>query len=280
MQPTRPIIRYYGGKWKIAEWIISFFPQHRVYVEPFGGAGSVLMRKPPARIEIYNDLSNEVVNLFRVLRNPEHAAELRRLLELTPYSRQEWKDAYVVVSDPIEQARRTIILSTMGHNGTKALTRKSNGFRVSSTGYHCMPQQLINYTAGLDAYTERLKNVVIENRDAVEVMKHHDRASTLHYVDPPYLGKLRKDARNMYMEEIFTEEAHEALSVEIKRLQGFVVLSGYPCEQYRNWYEREGWTAYSMQTVTGAAKKGASHSTEVVWLNPQCAAAQKQLNLF
>ena len=93
MTPTRPIIRYYGGKWKIADWVISFFPEHRCYVEAFGGAGSVLMKKKPARVEVYNDLSNEMVNLFRVLRDRDQAAELKRLLDLTPYSRAEWLSA-------------------------------------------------------------------------------------------------------------------------------------------------------------------------------------------
>jgi DNA adenine methylase len=84
---TRPVIRYYGGKWKLADWVISHFPKHRCYVEAFGGAASVLMKKKPSRVEVYNDLSDEVVNLFQVLRDPGTAKELRRRLSLTPFSR-------------------------------------------------------------------------------------------------------------------------------------------------------------------------------------------------
>ena len=106
MTVTRPALRYHGGKWKLAPWLQLFFPAHRVYVEPFGGGASVLLRKPRSYGEVYNDLDAEVVNVFRMLR--DRGPELHNLLTLTPFARAEFKLAYETSADPLEQARRTI----------------------------------------------------------------------------------------------------------------------------------------------------------------------------
>ena len=76
-----PLIRYHGGKWRLAPWIIQHLPPHRCYVEPFGGGASVL-RKPRAYAEVYNDLDDEIVNLFRVAR--DDGERLALACELTP----------------------------------------------------------------------------------------------------------------------------------------------------------------------------------------------------
>src|SRR3954470_24963100 len=101
----RPALRYHGGKWKIAPWIISHFPPHRIYVEPFGGAASVLLRKHRAYAEVYNDLDDWAVNLFRLLGDEQSAERLRRLLELTPFARTEFecgRELGEASGDPIE----------------------------------------------------------------------------------------------------------------------------------------------------------------------------------
>jgi hypothetical protein len=129
-RPTRPVLRWHGGKWNLAPWIISHFSAHKVYVEPFGGAGSVLMRKRRAYAEIWNDLDGHVVNLFQVLRS-HRAGELVEQLRLTPFARDEFDLAYQPYEDPVERARRLVVRSFMGH-GSNSHSRVT-GFRSNSS---------------------------------------------------------------------------------------------------------------------------------------------------
>ncbi|ASM76453.1 Site-specific DNA-methyltransferase [Vitreoscilla filiformis] len=95
--PKRAVLRYFGGKWAIAPWVLRHLPPHRIYVEPFGGAASVLMRKTRSEIEVYNDLDSEIVSLFRVIQDPMQCAALMRKLRRTPYARAEFDQAFHVV---------------------------------------------------------------------------------------------------------------------------------------------------------------------------------------
>ena len=129
-----PLLRYHGGKWRLADDIIALMPRHRRYVEPFGGGASVLLRKPrsPAG-ELYNDLDGSIANLFAVLRDREAAAELTRVVALTPYSRDGFRSAYESATDPVEQARRTLIRAYMGF-GTDSACGAPSGFRADFLG--------------------------------------------------------------------------------------------------------------------------------------------------
>ena len=113
--PARPALRWFGGKWRLGPWIVQHLPPHAAYCEPYGGAASVLLRKPPARLETWNDLHGRLVSFFRVLR--ERPDELVRLLALTPYARQEYEQAREVAADPLEDARRFYILAAQGRVG-------------------------------------------------------------------------------------------------------------------------------------------------------------------
>lgn len=101
------LLKYPGGKWRISDWILSFFPEHKVYCEPFFGSGACFFKKEPAYIETINDIDGNIVNLFRVCR--EYPEELAKAINLTPFSREEFQNCYSPSADPIEQARRTIV---------------------------------------------------------------------------------------------------------------------------------------------------------------------------
>lgn len=275
-EPTRPALRWHGGKWLLAPWIISHFPAHRVYVEPFGGAASVLLRKRRAKAEVYNDLDFDVVNLLRVLQDPAKAGRLRELLTLTPFARAEFELSYAPTEDDIEMARRLIIRSFMGFGSNAHATlntgRAQTGFRSNSTRSGTTPaQDWQNYPDCLDAIIMRLRGVIIESRDAPMVMAAHDGPQTLHYVDPPYQLELRNpgnpyDRKHMYRHEL-DRGGHVDLLASLKTLHGFVVLSGYPDQLYDE--ALPGWR----RIERAALADGARPRTEVLWINPACAAA-------
>lgn len=263
--PSRPALRWHGGKWKLAPWIISHFPAHRVYVEPFGGAASVLMRKKRSYGEVYNDLDQDVVNLFRVLQDSDTAKQLIDKLTLTPFAREEFELAYLLCDDPVERARRLIILSYMGfgsngHNRAIRTGFRSNSNRSGTTPAH----DWANYPTRLTAIIERLRGIVIENRDAVEVMAQHDSIETLHYVDPPYLMETRSAAMHRngcYVYEMEPED-HTRLLAYLQTLKGMVVVSGYPHPSYDD--ALVGWERIEIS----AHADGALDRVEVLWLNP------------
>lgn len=274
---NRPIVRYHGGKWKLAPWIIANLPMHRTYVEPFGGGGSVLLRKPRSYAEVYNDLDGEIVNVFRCMR--DHGAELHEAIRLTPFSRAEFVAAYVPADNPLEQARRTILRSFQGF-GSAAACGELSGFRANSNRSGTTPSHdWANYSDAVETLVDRLRGVVIEQRDAMAVMVHQDSDQTLHYVDPPYVHSTRSVkvnhdlARKSYKHEM-TDAQHAALADGLKRLDGMVVLSGYPSDLYNDLYG--SW----YRIDRSAFADGARSRTECLWLNPRAHAGQQQQRLI
>ena len=234
MKPRRPALRYHGGKWRLAPWILSHFPPHRYYVEPYGGGASVLLRKARLSHEVYNDLDGEVVNFFQVLR--DHGEELRRLVYLTPFARSEYALSKEPNPNPIEQARRTLVRSFQGH-GSSSLGRVT-GFRSkslrNSTG---AAAAWMNLPAAMEAMVDRLRGVVIEHRPALEVIAQHDHPDALFYLDPPYVHSTRSTVTehghaNSYGHEM-TDQDHRDLATAIHSIQGIAALSALPLAPLR-----------------------------------------------
>lgn len=268
---TRPALRYHGGKFRLAPWIIQHFPTHRVYTEPFGGAASVLLRKPRAGlVEVYNDLDSEIVSMFKVLRDPKSAQQLADALQFTPFAREEFTQGYLPTDDAVEQARRTICRAFMGFGSDTASGAKS-GFRANGNRQTAHPaRDWSNYPAAVASFCQRLQGVVIENRDAVELMLQHDSPQTLHYCDPPYVHATRSShvvrSGRGYRHEM-DEQQHRELAGALAEMQGMVIVSGYASELYDELYQ--GWTISTQATLAD----GARERTEVLWLNPACTAA-------
>lgn len=264
-----PVIRYHGGKFRLAAWVLDHFPPHKCYVEPFGGAAGVLIQKPRSYAEVYNDLDGDVVNLFRVLQGVESSQRLIELLTLTPYARSEFELAWLATEDAIERARRTIIRAQMGF-GSAGASKSITGFRIDTSRAYGTAQHLWErYPSHVSAIAQRLTGVLIENRDAVEVMKAHDAQDTLHYIDPPYMHstRVRGSQKGRYYRHELNDEQHAELLATLTTLQGMVVLSGYPNELYER--SLQGWSKNTTSARISAGR-GADTRTECLWINPSC----------
>lgn len=251
----RPVLRYHGGKWLLADWIISHFPKHRCYVEPFGGAASVLMKKERSYAEVYNDLDGELVNLFRVIR--DRGNDLKNAIHFTPFSRSEFLESYERSDDALEQARRTVVRSFMGFGSNSH--NKKTGFRSNSNRSGTTPSH--DWRNLPDAYPwmiDRLRGVVIENRDAMQVMATHDSPETLHYVDPPYVFATR-DRGSDYRHEL-SDNDHVELARFLNSLKGMVIVSGYDCPLYKEVFQ--DWRQVQRKSLAD----GARSRVEVLWM--------------
>ncbi len=253
----KAVMKYPGSKWGLAKWIISHFPEHHSYLEPYFGSGAVLFNKPRSNIETVNDLDGNVVNLFEWIKDdPERLAHE---IYYTPYSRQVYEDAFATVpEDSLQKAVSFYIRLQMGHGF------RTNGERV---GWKNDVQGRERAYAAIDwcglpervmEAAERLRGVQIECRPAVELIKRFNYPNVMVYADPPYvLGTRHGKQYRCEMDDQDHEELLEALTAH----KGPVLLSGYDSPLYNDWmggWHREEAISYS-QT--------ASKRTEVLWMN-------------
>lgn len=256
----RPALRYYGGKWNLAPWIISHFPPHKNYVEPCGGAAGVLLQKPRSPLETYNDLDGNVVNFFRVLR--DRPDELIRKIRLTPWAREEYELSLEPCEDEIERARRFAVNSWMCVTGD---TRTVSGWRSQTERegrWRNAPYDLIQIDH-LNDIAARLKFVQIENITWSDCVSKYANDESLIYFDPPYISETRTNG-NMYAFEWSDAQHIEAAGI-LRACSGFVIVSGYACPLYTELYEAHGWQRRDKEAKTNSGGK----RIESLWLSPR-----------
>lgn len=279
-RPARPLLRYFGGKFRMAPWVLSHFPRHDIYVEPYLGAGSVFLAKPPAKFsETLNDLDGEIVNLFRVLRGPD-ARQLIGQIALTPYSRAEFELAFEPSDCPVERARRLIVRSHMAHGTMATQTNQRRAFRIDGlAGKTAHAREWLDMPEALAAAVMRVSRATIERREAVELIREFDDPKALIYADPPYMHETRSAKRHGaglyhgYAHEL-DENGHRRLLDALMASRAMVVLSGYPTPLYRALLE--GWREVRRPTLAHRQVE----RVECLWLNPACQSALESGPLF
>ncbi len=255
-QAVKPPFAYYGGKTTLAPVIADLLPAHEHYVEPFAGSLAVLLAKKPSRAETVNDLDGDLVTFWRVLRDrPE---DLERACALTPHSRAEFKDAWESLpGDELEAARRVWVRLTQ----SRGKSMKRTGWWNALGSARDIPGSLHTFAMRVGPCAERLAEVSIESRDALELIRDYgSEPSACLYVDPPYLGSTR--ATN-YRVEMTADDAHVALADALNECKASVVLSGYDAPLYAELFD--GWHRMDLRGATTLS--GATDRTEVLWSN-------------
>jgi DNA adenine methylase len=260
------LIRWAGGKGRQLDDLLPFIPNGRVYVEPFGGGGSVLLNKARSEVEVYNDLDHSLVNLFTVVRDNELFDEFARVLDWTPYSRENFVGSldFESVGDSVLAAVKFYTVLNQSISG-KRLAGKWDWARAKTDN---LADRWVLRQYKLGAVHDRLKHVQIECRDAIDILQEWDSEETVFYCDPPYVLETRKKQKYYAVEP--GDEYHKELVACLKEVRGAVVLSGYLHPTYNVLLEA-GWVAdsYGQNAMMTVHDEGAVRDKrmEVVWRN-------------
>ncbi len=245
---------YVGGKWRMAGRLIGVFPEHRAYVEVFGGSGAVLLAKPRVGVEVVNDVDGEIVNFFRVVREEATRRELMERMLWTPYSREVFETLVrsPVPECPVEQAWRFYCIARMMFGGYRSGRADRHGvnFAPAAQGRwrRSMDLRADRQAGGRDTATlhrqidrldeigERLRGVFIERKDFTYIVDKWDRPETLFYCDPPYIG-----TEGYYNNGDFGAVRHADLADMLGRIGGRAVVSYYPHEDLDRLYPADRW---------------------------------------
>lgn len=262
--PIRPPVKWHGGKRYLASRIISHFPTHRVYLEPFGGGASVLLNKKPVDVETYNDLDLRISRLFRILRDQGEA--FLALARLTPYSQVEFeaaKDCPEDASD-LQRALTDFIrwrqsFGGQGNNWSYTTGRARGGMAGDVNAWWTAIEML-------PQIVDRLRRVQITCQSAFEAIPRFDHPDGLIYCDPPYVHATRaKGSTDVYGVEM-DDDQHRQLAAILGSCKAKVVLSGYPSELYERLYA--GWNRVEFDIANHASGgKSKTRERECLWMN-------------
>ena len=260
-------MKYHGGKYYLCEWIISHFTDHTVYVEPFGGAASVLLNKPTSQIEVYNDLDAKIATLLKVVK--ENCEIFLQEIKKLKYEKEQYlalKTIYrsknFLALPDIEQAITSYAVKRMSRGGLCGTFSWSK--RISLDGTPSEANAWNTMLEEIPIISNRLTNVVMLNCDALKVIEQYDSPNTLFYLDPPYPKETRV-FQNAYNKEM-TEFDHKELGQILRSIQGKAIISSYPSTLYDDLFQ--GWRQENRLIPNHSShEKKKELKQERLWLN-------------
>jgi DNA adenine methylase len=242
--------KWVGGKSRLRKQIVPLIPKHTCYVELFAGAAWVLFGKPPSDVEVLNDLDQELITFFRVVK--EKPEELIASFEWELVSRSEFTRLAELPSDQlsdVQRAHRFYYLIMAGWGGELNYPRFQTSITDGGHGNRLFGA-LAHLRQRIEPVYQRLKTVIIENLDWQKCFERYDSPKTFFYLDPPYPQNGCNYANNMR-----DWEAHHRLAQSLKSAQGKWMLSSYDIPEIHALYE--GYNITRVQSASGmSAKKG------------------------
>lgn len=272
----KAIAPWFGGKRTLAPKIVKLLGEHRVYWEPFCGSMAVLMVKPACRMETVNDLHGDLINLARVVADPQAGAKLYMRLRRTLFHEELLMDAretlrsgdslFMAELSPGDRAYWYFIESWMGRNGVAGTQSTCPSFCIRYTANGGQPaKRFTGAVSSIPQWRRRLRNVAISSRNAFELIERIDDApGTAIYVDPPYVVKSAT-----YIHE-FKLSDHERLNGLLTRFtKARVVVSYYgdPLidELYTSWNRVEVEVTKSLAHQSRRGQNNAKATEILLW---------------
>ena len=239
-------VPYYGGKTTHIDELLQLIPQHDTYVEVFGGSAALLFAKLPSKIEVYNDIDSDLVNLFRVVRDEETCERLYKLLQFTLYSREEFETA--------KNCLRSGVFRDNVHRAWCYYVTLMQSFSCNCANWSYAVQKCTvsrSFYNALERFIpvqKRLRNVQVENLPWQEILKRYDSEHTFFYLDPPYVVEARHDKTLRYRHEMTLDE-HKELVSTLLTVQGKCLLSAYWHNVLQPLVDA-GWSVYTWQATS------------------------------
>ncbi len=259
-------VSWYGGKSRMAAWIVAMLPRHDTYIEAFGGGASVMFRKPRAKLEVYNDLDDGLVTFFRALRDQPGA--LQRALRLTPYARSEYercRDTWTEVKDDLERARRWYVRTQMAF-----ACSATQGWGYETTGAARAGTRACSFATSVESlqrFAERFRGVQIDQLCWQDCLERYDRPGAAFFLDPPYHPATRGREREHSYRHNLDHAEHEALLAAVVALRGSVLLCGYTHPLYEHHLMGAGFERHEMLRTCAVSRLSSARGTrtEVLW---------------
>lgn len=235
----RTPITYYGGKQKLASFILGMIPAHRIYVEPYFGGGAVFFAKGKSYLEVINDINDKLITFYEVCQSEELFPLLMTKVYETLHSESSYQKAYSFWKDPdkcngnkVDLAWAVWLVTNMSFSGSPSGGWKwDNGTAGSHSGI-VMDHYRQEFSGWIH---DRLKNVQISCRDALTVIEQRDREETFFFLDPPYPGCEQKHYKG------FTFEHFEQLLEKLTTVKGKFLLCNFHSDMLQQYVDKFGW---------------------------------------